>query len=119
MSRLRRRPRNGAADGKKAANRRLTSVDVARAAGVSTSAVSRAFTPGASVAPAKREHILRAARELGYRPNVMARAVATRRSNVVGLILFNETNLHHPGVLLASILKNRRARHVISAGGHE
>ncbi len=30
----------------------------------------------------------------------MARAVATRRSNVVGLILFNETNRHHPGVLL-------------------
>ena len=83
------------------ASRRLTSADVARVAGVSASAVSRAFTPGASVSPAKREHILRAARELGYRPNVMARAVATRRSNVVGLILFNETNRHHPGVLLA------------------
>ncbi len=76
-------------------------MDVARVAGVSASAVSRAFTPGASVAPAKRAHILRAARELGYRPNVMARAVVTRRSNVVGLILFNETNRHHPGVLLA------------------
>lgn len=101
MSGSGRRPRNVDADGKKTANRRLTSVDVARVAGVSASAVSRAFTPGASVAPAKREHILRAARELGYRPNVMARAVATRRSNVVGLILFNETNRHHPGVLLA------------------
>lgn len=84
-----------------AANRRLTSVDVARAAGVSVSAVSRAFTPGASVAPEKRAHILREARALGYRPNVMARAVATRRSNVVGLILFNQTNRHHPSVLLA------------------
>ena len=84
-----------------AAHRRLTSQDVARVAGVSTSAVSRAFTPGASVAPEKRARILRAARELGYRPNVMARAVVTRRSNVVGLILFNETNRHHPGVLLA------------------
>lgn len=82
-------------------HRRLTSQDVARAAGVSASAVSRAFTPGASVAPEKRARILRAADELGYRPNVMARAVATRRSNVVGLILFNETNRHHPGVLLA------------------
>ena len=86
---------------KKGSVRRLTSQDVARAAGVSTSAVSRAFTPGASVAPEKRAHILQAARELGYRPNVMARAVVTRRSNVVGLILFNETNRHHPGVLLA------------------
>lgn len=53
------------------------------------------------MAPEKRARILRAARELGYRPNVMARAVATRRSNVVGLILFNQTNRHHPGVLLA------------------
>lgn len=101
MSGSGRRPRDGDVDGEKGANRRLTSVDVARVAGVSASAVSRAFTPGASVAPAKRAHILRAARELGYRPNVMARAVVTRRSNVVGLILFNETNRHHPGVLLA------------------
>ena len=80
---------------------RLTSQDVARAAGVSTSAVSRAYTPGASVSPEKRARIVRAADELGYRPNVMARAVATRRSNVVGLILFYETNRHHPEVLLA------------------
>lgn len=81
--------------------RRLTSQDVARAAGVSASAVSRAFTPGASVAPKTRALVLRAAHELGYRPNVMARAVATRRSNVIGLILFNETNRHYPEVLLA------------------
>lgn len=81
--------------------RRVTSHDVARAAGVSASAVSRAFTPGASVAPRTRALVLQAARDLGYRPNVMARAVATRRSNVVGLILFNETNRHYPEVLLA------------------
>ena len=101
MSSSSRRPQTSDTVGKKGANRRLTSEDVARAAGVSTSAVSRAFTPGASVSPDKRARILRAARELGYRPNVMARAVVTRRSNVVGLILFNETNRHHPGVLLA------------------
>lgn len=101
MSSSDRRPRTIGIDSKKGASRRLTSEDVARVAGVSASAVSRAFTPGASVAPAKRAHILRAARELGYRPNVMARAVVTRRSNVVGLILFNETNRHHPSVLLA------------------
>ena len=101
MSSSGRRPRNGDTNVTRGASRRLTSEDVARVAGVSTSAVSRAFTPGASVAPDKRAHILQAARELGYRPNVMARAVVTRRTNVVGLILFNETNRHHPGVLLA------------------
>jgi DNA-binding LacI/PurR family transcriptional regulator len=42
--------------------------DVARAAGVSQSAVSRAFTPGASIAPATRERVLSAARSLNYRP---------------------------------------------------
>lgn len=101
MNRTGRRKSRGDANEKTGIGGRLTSEDVARAAGVSASAVSRAFTPGASVAPAKRAHILQAARELGYRPNVMARAVATRRSNVVGLVLFNETNRHHPGVLLA------------------
>ena len=80
---------------------RVNSNDVARAANVSPSAVSRAFTPGASVAPEKRARILAAARELGYRPNVMARAIAKGRSNVVGLIMFGETNRHHPEVLLA------------------
>lgn len=80
---------------------KVNSEDVARAAGVSPSAVSRAFTPGASVAPEKKARILAAARSLGYRPNVMARAVAKGRSNVVGLIMFAETNRHHPEVLLA------------------
>ena len=100
---VRRRSARATGDSDAAPNphRRLTSEDVARVAGVSASAVSRAFTPGASVAPEKRARILSAADELGYRPNVMARAVVTRRSNVVGLILFNETNRHHPGVLLA------------------
>ena len=101
MSRSGRQPTKTGLNAEQGPGRRLTSKDVARIAGVSESAVSRAFTSGASVAPAKRAHILSAARELGYRPNVMARAVATRRSNVVGLILFNETNRHHPGVLLA------------------
>ena len=85
----------GEGDPSAADHRRTTSRDVARVAGVSASAVSRAFTAGASVAPEKRARILDVASALGYRPNVMARAVATRRSNVVGLILFNETNRHH------------------------
>lgn len=85
----------------RASRMRVNSQDVARAVGVSPSAVSRAFTPGASVAPDKKALILAAARELGYRPNVMARAVAKGRSNLVGLIMFGETNRHHPEVLLA------------------
>ncbi len=44
--------------------RRVTSFDVARVAGVSRAAVSRAFTPDASVSPKTREKVYQAAKEL-------------------------------------------------------
>ncbi len=64
-----------------------TESDVAELAGVSQSAVSRAFTPGASVAEATRKRILEAAQTLGYQPNLMARSLATRQSNIVALAI--------------------------------
>lgn len=63
-----------------------TSHDVARLAGVSRSAVSRAFTEGASLSAAKRERILEVAATLGYRPNVLARSLNKGRSRVVGVV---------------------------------
>lgn len=75
-------------DNKKTRARRApTESDVAELAGVSQSAVSRAFTPGASVAEATRKKILQAAQALGYQPNLMARSLATRRSNIVALAI--------------------------------
>lgn len=53
----------------------VSAEQVAQLAGVSRSAVSRTFTPGASVAPATREKVLRAAEELGYHVNDLARGV--------------------------------------------
>lgn len=46
----------------------VTSQQVAQLAGVSQSAVSRTFTPGASISPATREKVLKAAREPGLSP---------------------------------------------------
>ncbi|WP_414447176.1 LacI family DNA-binding transcriptional regulator [Burkholderia sp. 22PA0099] len=67
--------------------RPATAHEVARLAGVSQSAVSRVFTPGASVAPATRERVIAAAGQLGYRPNLVARSLITRRSNVIGVVV--------------------------------
>lgn len=78
---------------------RGTSYDVARLAGVSQSAVSRCFRPGASVAPVARARILAAADELGYRPNAIAQGLITKRSNLVAVIISNLTNLYYPEVL--------------------
>lgn len=72
--------------------RRLTAREVADRAGVSVSAVSRAFTAGASVAPATRERVLAAARELGYRPNLFAQSLMTGRTRLIGLVSNNFDN---------------------------
>ncbi len=68
-------------------HRAPTESDVAGLAGVSQSAVSRAFTPGASVAAATRQRIVQAAEALGYQPNLLARSLATHRSNIVALAI--------------------------------
>ncbi|MEL6734412.1 MAG: LacI family DNA-binding transcriptional regulator [Pseudomonadota bacterium] len=68
---------------------KVTSIDVARRAGVSQSAVSRAFsrTPTQSgVSPQTKKRILKAANELGYRPNAIARSLITQRSGIIALL---------------------------------
>ncbi|KAF6690459.1 LacI family DNA-binding transcriptional regulator [Pseudomonas sp. EKM23D] len=64
----------------------ITSLDVARHAGVSRSAVSRTFTAGASVAPATREKVLASAKALGYQVNMIARTMNKGSSNFVGVV---------------------------------
>lgn len=57
--------------------------DVARLAGVSRSAVSRTFTPGASVSEKTRQKVLSAAEALGYQVNIIARTMITGSSNFI------------------------------------
>ena len=73
--------------------------DVARKAGVSRSAVSRAFTPGASVAKETRRKVMAAARALQYRPNLLARSLITGRSRIIGLVAAYLDNQYYPLVL--------------------
>lgn len=61
--------------------------DVARAAGVSISTVSRVVNGTAPVAPATRERVEAAIEALGYRPSAIARQLASRSSGTVGLLV--------------------------------
>ncbi len=79
--------------------KRITSVDVANLAGVSVAAVSRAFTPGASIAPATRKRVLEAASTIGYQPNVIARSLNKRSSKLVGLLMSGWNNFGYVDVL--------------------
>jgi DNA-binding LacI/PurR family transcriptional regulator len=73
---------------------RVTSVDVARHAGVSQSTVSLVFSGKGHgrVSEATQERVRRAARELGYRPNVAAQALRLGTSRAVALLVPDITN---------------------------
>jgi DNA-binding LacI/PurR family transcriptional regulator len=77
----------------------VTSGDVAKLAEVSQSAVSRALTPGASVSAKTREKVLKAASELGYRPNALARAMISGRSRLIAMLFAYLDNQFYPVVL--------------------
>ncbi|MFT5708295.1 MAG: DNA-binding LacI/PurR family transcriptional regulator [Oceanospirillaceae bacterium] len=72
--------------------RKVTSVDVAKHAGVSRSAVSRTFTPNASVSAGTREKVLKSAAQLGYRVNKLASSLTNNRSDLVGIVASNIDN---------------------------
>jgi DNA-binding LacI/PurR family transcriptional regulator len=93
---------------------KVTATDVARRAGVSQSAVSRVFTPGASVSRAMADRVRRAAEELGYRPNVLARSLITGRTRIVGLVVGYLENPFYPAALEAlSAALEARGYHIL------
>lgn len=61
--------------------------DVAARAGVSTATVSRCLNSPALVQPATRDRVMAAVTELGYSPNFGARALAARRTGMIGAII--------------------------------
>jgi len=64
----------------------VTLEQVAQAAGVSPSTVSRILNGTATVSEAKQEAVQRAIRELGYRPNPVARGLAGGRTLSIGVV---------------------------------
>jgi DNA-binding LacI/PurR family transcriptional regulator len=70
----------------------LTSRDLAELIGVSQSAVSRAFTPGASISPQLRARVIAAAERLGYSPHPVGRSLAGLQRDVVGLVISDLRN---------------------------
>lgn len=81
--------------------KRVSSIDVAKLAGVSQSSVSRVFSPNAKVSAEKRERILEAARQLGYKPNALARSLITQSTNLIGVVVADVASLFYANFLSA------------------
>ncbi len=99
-----------------------SAAEVARLAGVSRSAVSRTFTPGASVSPDTRKRVMAAAEALNYHVNHLARGLSNEKSRPVCLLGANLDAPYQASLLDAITQKLHRAGRavmVINTSGDE
>ncbi|GIG89921.1 LacI family DNA-binding transcriptional regulator [Plantactinospora endophytica] len=74
----------------------VTIADVARHAGVAVSTVSYVLSGKRAISASTRERVLASVRSLGYHPNAGARALASKRANVIALVLPLRSGMHLP-----------------------
>jgi DNA-binding LacI/PurR family transcriptional regulator len=101
-------------------SRAPTIVDVARAAGVSKATVSRVLRGESKVSPESKKSVGRAVKELGYRPNLVARSLKERVSSVVGMVAGDLRNPYFVDILHGVYAAADAVGHrVIVASGHD
>ena len=78
----------------------ITLRDVSEASGVSEMTVSRVLRASGDVSQATREKVLLAAKKLGYVPNKIAGALASKRVSLIALIIPSMSNMVFPEVMM-------------------
>jgi DNA-binding LacI/PurR family transcriptional regulator len=91
------------------AGAQVTAEDVARTLGVSQSTISRAFSMTASISDEMKLRVIKAASKLGYQPNVIARSLITRRTNMIAIVMANLIDPFYP-VVLDELVQQIQAR---------
>ncbi len=79
--------------------KRVTITEIAAAAGVSISTVSRVLRGSAPVAEDKRQAVLAAVKALDYRPNIFAQGLASGESRIVGVVTQNVSSPFYDAIL--------------------
>jgi LacI family transcriptional regulator len=76
----------------------ITIYDVARVAGVSMATVSRVVNGNSNVKPITRKKVLSVIAQLGYRPNAVARGLASKKTKTVGVVIPDISNAFYSEV---------------------
>jgi len=94
--------------------------DVAKAANVSTATVSRVINHAPKVSKSSRLKVEAAMRELGYSPNLSARALATQKSSILGVVIAELTDPYFASLAQAVETVSRENHHqfLVSTGHH-
>lgn len=80
-------------------DKRITIQDIAKRANVSISTVSRVLSGNAKVAEDKHLSVMQVIEELNYRPNALARGLASGRSMTIGVITQNIGSPFYDGIM--------------------
>lgn len=73
--------------------------EIAKITGLSLATVSRVFNESHLVSPKTREKVLKAAEELDYQPNIMAAALRSGKSKIIGVIVPEVNNFFFSGII--------------------
>ena len=84
---------------------RVTRVDVAKRAGVSTATVSYALNNPEKISPKTREKVMEAIKELDYRPDMVARSMATGKTRQIGIVLEDASNPFYGKIVISESKK--------------
>lgn len=98
----------------------VTMLEVSLRAGVSKATVSRVLNNTGQVKESTRNQVFKAMEELGYRPNFLARSLANRTSNSIGLVVSSFDGFYFGRLLQqASRQAERHGKQLIVTDGHD
>lgn len=78
---------------------RVTIKDLAEEVGLSPATVSRALNNHPRISQTTKERVIQAARNMGYRPNYFAKSLVNRKSNLIGLLVYDFRNTFYPELI--------------------
>lgn len=91
---------------------RVTIKEVAKLAGVSPSTVTRVVQNKSTISDETKKRVRAAMKELDYHPNLNARSLVSQSTQVIGLVLPDDSDLFYQNPFFPTVLRGFRASHL-------